>query len=229
MAIAHIASFLDIDPSDVGNDHYRTMPFTLDAAVDFIICGIAQNNGIASVTWDATWNGVSMTSAFNQNAPVTKLSCAGLYLAAPATGAHNLVLHADNWNADGIFGLSTYSGVDQASPTRDIDSMNDEVNNSHPQLTLTSVAGDMGWDAFAASNIAASPDSPQNQRWYDETFSSPGGGSDVVASGASLTMGWTLTTGRKVAYGAVTIKPAAGGLVLPRRYGLTGASTFGRG
>lgn len=89
-----------------------------------------------------------------------------------------------------VWGIRTYRRVHTANP------MGDQDNSDNPAITLTGMeAGDMAVDVAMASGTSdnLSVGSGQTERWntnYDaEAFH--GGGSDELASGASVEMAWT--------------------------------------
>lgn len=130
-------------------------------------------------------------------------------LAAPATGANNIVVTASG-SAELNAGGQSYTGVDQTTPA---DGGTGATGTSTAAtVAVTSAAGDLAVCVVASFSVDFSPNSGETERW--ET--NPGGGLEEgagyeEAGAASVTIGATLTASQAWGIAACNLNAAAGG------------------
>jgi hypothetical protein len=185
----------------------HTAAYTVGASVDFLVVGVSNWTGEASITnMSATFNGMSMTSAG------TQMSAAGddhvqlFYLKAPATGTHDVVVSRSSNNlGDVTIGAVGYVGVDQTTPVGT--PVTAGGNDASPTVTVSSATGDLVVAALAYERAFSARGAGQTELWRDE--SDEPGLADEKAGAASVTESWTLASTGGWAVIGVPIKAAA--------------------
>lgn len=149
-----------------------------------------------------TFNGVGFTLATATVGPSTQQIRTG-YLVAPASGAHNIVLTANNANA--ILGLTWigYTGVDQTTPI-DVATIAgvSATGNSVASWVLSGVASGniaLGFCAHLAAGITITPQG--NTQIRNQELAATGNwGSIVVGDDVDATIAWN-TNGNPPSFG----------------------------
>lgn len=180
------ASSLTFSHTCTGSDRYLT--------VGVNILGVGTVTGI-------TYNGVAMTQlVVIQNTPDCKVEIWGL--AAPATGANNVVVTLSGLEAVGS-GAISFTGVDQSSSTSSPQT-NSADSATSSSVTVTSATGDMVVDIVGTSSMSPTVGAGQTQRYTTSPAAGFGNGS-TEAGAASVVMSWTFSS-NSVAQAAVNIK-----------------------
>ena len=146
MAIA-----LDTAVSQRVSSGTNTVPMTIGASANYLVVHVVVLSGTVSVTW----NGVSMTQV-----GVTATSAANgyksysYYLAAPATGTHNIVATQSGSTTLYVMGIS-YSGVAQTAPEAAVASNPSGGATSLVQTITTLTAN--AWTTCSSTNDQQPP------------------------------------------------------------------------
>jgi large repetitive protein len=168
-------------------------------------CGVSWNSTGGITITGVTYNGVALTSTTQYDSPYSNFSTQQWYLAAPASGANNLVITFSASTSFANAGVSTYTDVDQASPVYGVTGAN--MDTSPYTVTATSAVGDLVVDSVA-SQAVLTMDGAQTARWNAIQASISTAGSQK-AGGASVAMSWTFTAPQPGAISAMSLRAAA--------------------
>lgn len=169
-----------------------------------LIVGISQGSN-TSVT-SVTYAGTAMTSlgvpANNGNKAVVSM----YYLAAPATGANNVVV---TWtgNVNAIVGSVSFTGVDQTTPVGTFAKATG--TSTAPSVNVTSGNGQLVVDTVAVeTNVALAVGAGQAQQWNASIAGQVQGGGSTELGAATVTMSWSFPApNKRWAIGGVAVKP----------------------
>lgn len=171
-----------------------------DATNGVLIVGAyTRNSGTATVT-GVTYNGVAMTLARERREAIFNLVYSSMwYLAAPATGANNVVVtfSATPPNNSGAIAAS-FTGVDQTTPQDG--GADNEATNQESTVTVTSATNDMAVDFTIIVNGNTGPTVGAGQT--SRATGNDGGSGDLMGvstepGAASNTMTWTWSANDK--------------------------------
>lgn len=210
-AIAYDTSFSDTQVNKVSS---RTYSFTGGSGSDRLLLVWVGTYccGASDTLTSVTYNGVAMTRAEFTTDTIDNRSYL-YYLAAPATGANNVVITLSA--AHEIYSMAwSYTGVDQTTPIDSHASLGQSTNNTSITQSTTVVASD-AW-------VVAAADSNANTINYSTGLNAsraayPSGGywraadTDGTVSPGSYSVTFTgLSSGRNKLVMA-SLKPAGGG------------------
>ena len=172
-----------------------------------LFVGGGSRAGTPASTTSVTYNGVSMTELFDDifAGIFTHISCHGL--AAPASGANNVVVTLSASNDEVYYGAISATDVNQAVPFGTIASNASDADNT-PTTTVGSVgADDLVVDAVVgAHDGAATAGADQTERW--DLVGGTCGSTQPGSSGG--VMSWTIG-GVGWYQAAIAFKPAVSG------------------
>ncbi|HEY1799727.1 MAG TPA: C25 family cysteine peptidase [Terriglobales bacterium] len=189
-----------------------TEPFTVTGTNNVLIVGVSMNisgNTGATVS-SVTYNGAALTLAGAHNDAGDTRRVEIWYLAAPATGTHNIVV---NYSATvgAVVGATNVTGADQTSPVRDFTS-DDGAADALSTLNVPSANGDVVVDtlAIAGTDSVTAYGPTQTQAWASASGAT---GTDVYGSGstragaASVPLSETFNANSNWSLGAVSVRP----------------------
>lgn len=183
----------------------KTVAHTCTGTNLVLIVDLELDNG-GSSAFSCTYNGVAMTQVANTSG--TARNVVMFYLIAPATGAHNAVASWTGSNS-GVMAVRSYTGVHQTTAIgTPVTYASDETTVTSASVVVTSAVGELVVDAICSENnptVVAG----QTARYAATIFTDYGEGSDKTGA-SSVTMGWTMASGR-VAMIGVPLKPIASG------------------
>ena len=134
-------------------------------------------------------------------------------------------------NEAAVGGAVTFTGAHQSAPIGNTGTATG--NSANPSVAITSATDEIVMDVVGAAHGAASPCTPgggQTERW--DTLDGGGGGAAVSCGStepgaASVTMDWTLSSGRQWAISTVGLKPAPSDFQLSVQHDWSGIPTGG--
>ena len=164
-----------------------TVSHTMSASANGLLTVCAHAN-TTTTTITVTYNGVAMTSAVRRtNGGASEL----FYLAAPATGANNIVASFSATERVAVGGVS-FTAVDQSTP---IDNATSAIGTSTaPAVTITSAVDDMTVDCLGNNNGSGGAEATNSQtlRWTQfDVAQGDQSGQATAAGAASVTSTWT--------------------------------------
>jgi len=189
MTLSHTAS---------GND--RLMLVTVSLA----------NPGARSVS-GITYNGDSLIFVGAQANGSNEARIETWALVAPDLGAHNVVVTLTGANTTGtVVGVSTFTGVDQATPLGTFASAGGDSSN--PTVNVSSGADELvfaGITVESGTNYNLVPGAGQTEHW-DIHLDDANSGASTEAGAASVALSWSFGGSNQWAVGAVSIRPTIG-------------------
>ena len=177
--------------AEVNSTTQTTSHTTGSGAKRFLVAAVGYLNGSGQTVTGVTYNGVALTSTTAQSDGLGR-AIQLWYLAAPASGANNLVVTMSA-TTDVNTGIVTYTGVDQSVP---ISGHTCATADTAPvTLTVTSAAGDLVFSAITqAAGAIGAVGAGQTERFRDSDANVSLAGSEE-AGAASVTMTWAGTAG----------------------------------
>ncbi len=130
-------------------------------------------------------------------------------LVAPATGTANIVVTLSA-SKDFVAGASSFSNVD---PTTPYGAFFSTTGNTSPiSLAVTSAVGEVVIDTVMTNGDVGTLTAAagQTERWNNLTGANPSnarGAGSTKAGAASVTMTWTMGSGKSFSIGAISLKP----------------------
>lgn len=194
--------------AETGN---TTLTWSHTNAGDFMRVGVSWRSDAGQTVSGITYNGVALTQI--GTAAVNGSTSAGHWrLIAPASGAHNVVVTLSADTAALMAGATTYSGVDQTTPTGTSNTATG--NSTTPTVDIASVSGDIVVDVVAGSPVFTldSAGAGQTAEWNISDSGAQfrrGGGSRETATTTTTTMSWSVSTASTWAIHGVALKAAA--------------------
>ena len=186
-----------------------TVSHTTSAGNDrLMIVGVSINNDDFETVTSVTYDGVALTLVGTE-AQSDDARIEIWRLIAQPTGTANVVVNfSAGLDESAVFGVMTFTGVDQTTPLGTF--VSNDGDSGTASVTASSTAGELVLDVVAAENAdALTAGSGQTDRWNLSGNSSPnvfGAGSTEPGAG-SVTMSWSLQDSDDWAIGAVPIKP----------------------
>lgn len=167
----------------------------------------------ASVTVSGvTYNGVAMTEEWDTvDTTFSAARSAGYSLAAPATGANNIVVTFSAAADVGAAGASSWTGVQQSDPTRTAYTANG-YDDTNPYGATVTVVDSASGDVVVDSVFTFTPTVVANLTTRSETDNAGGdnkshGHQSTAASGASTVMSWNIGAESTWVIGAISLIP----------------------
>ena len=209
MAIAH-----DATASATNNaGGVATVNLTIAAGSNlFLIVSVEMRNAggavgsVSTCKWNTTET-MTLIDAYTNPGGNYRVELWGLV--NPTTGAHSVSLTYTGTIGRGIAGASSYSGVNQSTPTGT--AAHADGTSTAPAVTLTSAAGEVGYACCGWNGSAGGAGtSNDTQRYKTITTAGSGelgGGAQEAPGAASVTIDWTITSTIWTVTG-VPIKPA---------------------
>lgn len=152
-----------------------------------------------------TYNGVAMTRSTATAGTPSAFVGDVFYLAAPASGAHDVVVTIDTQLGNSYAYAVALSGVDQTSPIVDADTANGTAASS--TITVTTVSGGYTF-SLLAGDADPSTITPATANAGETLLTSTAGETLSLAyklNGSSMT--WTLATSGAFGHAVVSLRP----------------------
>ncbi len=202
---------------DTDRNGTATLAFAQPAlTAGYVVVGVSMWDATASTTIaGVTYGGTAMTPLGGISNPnsLTEVYLYGLAVGNRAAGNSAVVVTGSTGVDELVFGVTAFSGVNQAAPTGPFASA--QATSAAATVNVATAAGDMVVDIMGYNRGTATVGAGQTQRWrqQDATDVEDGICSTEVATGASTTMSYTKSTSSEWTIGAVALKSA--GFPLP--------------
>jgi len=199
MAIAHGST--DSAESS-GTSSLDIASFTVTGTNKALVVRVAYKSAGAGavnrVTWDKAGVGEALTMVGNEVG--SSNSKASLYVLAAPTSKTAILTVDFTKSVRCVVGVSCYTGVHQGAPFRTASSADNTGNDDSPTVDVVALATEMVIDSMC--QVSAGPDTvTANDHTLRYSEPGTGGGTDVrgasqdvISSGATETMGWTLSS-----------------------------------
>jgi hypothetical protein len=196
----------------------------LGLIVAVVLSDFAALVSISSVTYA----GVTMTAggaAVELTAGTQRQSCRMYHLAAPASGANNVVITLSGTYGYIAAGASSFTGVDQTTCADAY--VTGSALTTTPSVAVTSQTSDMVVDVAFTGGNKVSIGAGQTQRWTqrDQVNTGSFGWGSTEAGAATVTMSWVMDSSNWT-QAAINVRqvPAGGGFIAARPLLITGPS-----
>ncbi len=188
-----------------GSTTFSVSHTTGTGANRLMLVGISQKNKlVSSVTYGGTPLTLVGEEIDNGNARMHLYS-----LINPPSGTANVVVNLSaNPDKGIIVGVTTFSGVDQATPLGNF--AGTQSGGGNPSVNVSSAVGELVYDVVSIRNASLIIGAGQTQRWKIDSGGEMYGGGGTETGAASTTMSWSSSDDETDwAIGAVSIKPAS--------------------
>ena len=174
------------------------------------VISIKSTSTVTSVVYNGSENFVQQITDVNGNARVVILT-----LEAPTVTTADVVVTLSG-NSRHVSTIGVYTGVDQDTLVRTAESVSANGTDAAPTVDVTTDADDMVVSGLC--QVSAGPDSATADHNSRSTVAATGGGTDtrsglqdVISTGGTDTMGWTMGGSDNWATAAIALIPAFNG------------------
>ncbi|MGV6858953.1 MAG: DUF4347 domain-containing protein, partial [bacterium] len=182
-----------------------TVSHTTSGSDRLMVVGLSMHKDRGPVS-SVTYNGTALTLVGTGQNGGDEARIELWALTAPDTGTHDVVVNLAGGGHGAVVGVTTFTGVDQATPYGSFFS----ATGNSSSISLGGISSAADEQIFSVvdhhNGTSLTPDSGQTESW-DLAINEANGGGYLASGASSVTLDWTPSNSEKWAVGAISIKP----------------------
>ena len=209
-----LAAALDTTSNGSTTGSSITISHTTSGSERLMLVGISMDresgDSVTSVTYNGIGNALSLVGVIDDGDGNVRVEI--WKITAPDTGTHDVVVSFSGAVTGGaIAGVSTFTGVDQASSLGAFASAGSPVSTTSTSASVNvgAAVGDLVFSTVGldgSTNVALNVGAGQTEHWETYQVETDGAGSTKIATSTSETVSWTFSA-NQWAIAGVAIKP----------------------